>query len=152
MAHILGKAGATIALFQKTKEVFTIKEQVITVWSPAGLNTAKVSWPLANHIARHTTIALVELPCMGIPRLALQADCLDRTLHTDAAILEYERKTVHQLTFAKRLAITWPYWRQTLTLCPITQWCIKLKTVKHCNPSPLTLSIEQGKRLQRYYF
>lgn len=93
-----------LLFFKKTKEVFTIKEQVITVWSPAGLNTAKVSWPLANHIARHTTIALVELPCMGIPRLALQADCLDRTLHTDAAILEYERKNSSPIDFCQKVS------------------------------------------------
>lgn len=74
----------------------------MAVWSPNGNNTAKVSWALAQALIQHTSVALVELPCLGVPRLATEANLLDRNHHVDNAILEYERKNTPPDLFWQR--------------------------------------------------
>ncbi len=69
-----------------------IRKQTIAVWSPGGNNTSVVSLSLAKSISAHTGTFLVELPCLGIPRLAVESGLMDRSNHVDEALLEYERK------------------------------------------------------------
>lgn len=92
--------------FFNKKQNLIIKDQVIAIWGPSGSNTSKVSWPLAKEISRHTSIALVELPCQGIPRLAIEAEILDRQQHTEAAILDYERKNGNPINLCHRISET----------------------------------------------
>ncbi|MCR4443462.1 MAG: hypothetical protein QHH10_14275 [Peptococcaceae bacterium] len=85
---------------KKPKEV---KAQVIAVWSPPGNNTTKFSLELARELAKHTRILLVELPCLGIPRLGFTANIMERDNHTEALILELDKKGEINLDRAPRM-------------------------------------------------
>ncbi len=118
--------------FKKGRENLVIKSQVIAVWGPGGNNTVKVSWPLANEISKHTTTALVELPCVGIPRLAVEADRLDRNLNVDNAILEYERKNGSPISFCHKID-------DNLAVLPINPYGLPDHPVIHKVTKPETL-------------
>jgi len=68
------------------------KAQTISVWSPAGRNTARFSLEIGEWLATITTAAIAELPCLGIPRLGFVCDILERERCTEAALQELERK------------------------------------------------------------
>jgi hypothetical protein len=72
--------------------------KVITVWAPGGNNTAQLSLNLARKLARQKKVLLVELPCLGIPRLGFAAGIMDRDNHTEAAIIELGKKVGLTLT------------------------------------------------------
>jgi pilus assembly protein CpaF len=76
-----------------------IKDQIIAIWSPAGNNTAAISLQLAKEIAQVKFVALVEIPCRGVPMLAVEGNLLDRNKNTDLAILEYEKRKASPLEF-----------------------------------------------------
>lgn len=67
-------------------------DMIIAVWSPAGSNTAQLSMDLSGELAKSFRVLLVELPCLGIPRLGFITNIMDREKHTEAAILEMEKK------------------------------------------------------------
>jgi len=69
-----------------------ITNNVIVVWSPFGTDTSSFSYKLAQEISRYSYDALIELPCLGIPRLSIVSDIKDRDNHTEAAIIELEKK------------------------------------------------------------
>lgn len=71
---------------------------VLCFWSPYGRDTAKLSLNTAKELARFTSVLLAELPCMGIPRLALLTQKMDREKNTDTLILEYEKKKAIRMT------------------------------------------------------
>jgi len=82
-------------LFKKREvheEASSPQPQVIAVWSPAGQNTAKISLELAKELAGQTGVALIELPCLGIPRLGFTSDLLDREKCTETLLQELEKK------------------------------------------------------------
>lgn len=64
---------------------------VIAVWSPYGADTANFSNNLAQEISKYSYTALIEPPCLGIPRLAVACDIKDRDNHAEAVISEYEK-------------------------------------------------------------
>lgn len=68
------------------------KPQVLAIWSPAGLNTAKFSLQVGQEIARYTSVVIAELPCLGIPRLGFISDIMDRDNCTETALQELEKK------------------------------------------------------------
>jgi hypothetical protein len=88
---------------KKGQKQLSFLPQAVVIWGPGGNNSAKISWPLAKEISKHTKVALVELPCSGIPRLTYEADILDRSNHTEAAILEYERKGSSPMSFCHKI-------------------------------------------------
>lgn len=116
----------------KTKIGFPLPENNIAVWSPGANNTAQVSLELAREAARHTTVALVELPCLGIPRLAFETDILDRTNHTDMAILEYERKNRSPFDFCSKPG-------DNLAVLPANPYALPDHPVVHKVSNPETL-------------
>lgn len=65
---------------------------VVTLWSPAGISTAQLSLNLSRELARTARTLLVELPCLGIPRLGFITNIADRENNTETAILEMEKK------------------------------------------------------------
>jgi hypothetical protein len=69
--------------------ILAIPPQVIAVWGPGGNNTADFTLHLAQELAKHTRVLLVELPCLGIPRLSFALDILDRNNHVEAALSEF---------------------------------------------------------------
>ncbi|WP_418790308.1 hypothetical protein [Phosphitispora sp. TUW77] len=76
-----------------------IRKQTIAVWSPGGNNTSVFSLSLAKNTATYISTFLIELPCLGIPRLAIESGHINRTSHVDAALLEYERKGSSPIDF-----------------------------------------------------
>ena len=72
--------------------------KVMAVWTPGGSNTAKFSYGLSREFSQLINVILVELPCLGIPRLGFAVDIMDRENHTEAAISELEKKG--ELSFA----------------------------------------------------
>lgn len=123
--------------FKKGKKDLIIKEQILTIWSPCGHNTAKVSWAIANEIANHTGTALVELPCHGTPRLAVEAEIFDRMLHTDAAILEYERNNGSPMNFCHKP-------KENLAVLPANPYGLPDHPVVHKVTRPDTLQSFPG--------
>ena len=85
-----------------TSTPLLVRKQTVVVWSPGGKNTTAISLALAQRISAYTRTILVELPCLGIPRLAIEAGIMDRTNNADAAILEFERKGGSPLRFCTR--------------------------------------------------
>lgn len=82
-------------LFKRKEDVMVCtpnKPQVITVWSPAGGNTANFSLQIGQDLASYTSVAIVELPCLGIPRLGIVSDIMDREKCTELALQEFEKK------------------------------------------------------------
>lgn len=73
----------------KVPPLLHIPAQVVAIWGPAGNNTAPFSWELAQELAKYARVMLVELPCLGIPRLSFAANILDRNKHVEAALTEY---------------------------------------------------------------
>jgi len=73
--------------------------KVITVWSPGGHNTADFSYGISLEFSQYTKVILVELPCLGVPRLGFVTNIFDRQNHTEAAILELEKKGELSFTY-----------------------------------------------------
>lgn len=69
-----------------------IPPRVIAVWGAAGINTAQLSYELSKELSAFCRVILTELPCLGIPRLGFLTGCKDREKHTEAALLELEKK------------------------------------------------------------
>jgi len=109
---------------KKLMAAATAGNLAIAVWSPGAYNTAGISLRLAKEAARHTNTALVELPCMGIPRLALEAGILNRANHTDAAILAYERNGSSPLKFCHNIS-------DTLAVLPANPYALPDHPVVH---------------------
>lgn len=66
--------------------------QIIAVWQPYGTDTSGFSYNLATEISKHSSTALIESPCLGIPRLSVVSDCRSRDHHIEAALLNQEKK------------------------------------------------------------
>jgi len=66
--------------------------RIWAVWAPGGGNTAGLSLAVAQALAGRTKVLLAELPCLGIPRLGAAAGLMERHRHSEAAIMEYEKK------------------------------------------------------------
>lgn len=116
---------------KENKKLF-FQEQTIVIWNPGGNNTSKISWFIAKEIAKSTTVALAELPCLGIPRLANEADIMHRTNHADTAILEYERKGCPPMDF-------WHKIQDNLAVLPANPYALPDHPVVHKVFSPETL-------------
>lgn len=79
---------------------------VICIWSPYGRDTAQLSWQIAQETARFTNVLLAELPCLGIPRLGLLTQSMDRERNTDTLILELEKKKQINMDYVHRASDT----------------------------------------------
>lgn len=64
---------------------------IIAIWSPTGFDTSKFSFEISSLVAENEKVFLVELPCLGIPRLGFAANIMDRDKNTENAIRELER-------------------------------------------------------------
>ena len=60
-------------------------------WSCTGINASELSFGTAQRISAQERTLLVELPCLGIPRLGFVCGIMDRGKNTDAAIMHYEQ-------------------------------------------------------------
>lgn len=69
-----------------------IPPAVIAAWGAGGMNTARLSFDLGRALSAHCRTSLVELPCLGIPRLGFLSGVKDRDNHTEAALLELDKK------------------------------------------------------------
>ncbi|HHY06061.1 MAG TPA: hypothetical protein GX532_03670 [Clostridia bacterium] len=117
-------------LFRKRKasaQFLNIPPQVITIWGPGGNNTAQFSLKLAQELAKHAHVLLVELPCLGIPRLSFATNILDRNNHVEAALTEFWYKGKISLDYLYKMG-------DSLALLPICAFA---------NPdNPLTARVE----------
>lgn len=70
------------------------KEQLtFSIWAPGGSDACPAALELAYllaGVAKEKT-AIVELPCLGIPRLAIHIDLYDKEKNTDKLLLDLER-------------------------------------------------------------
>lgn len=66
---------------------------IIAVWTPGGSDGCQAALELANYIAAisNEKVALIEFPCLGIPRLAIHVDLYDKEKNTDRLLLDFER-------------------------------------------------------------
>lgn len=76
----------------KEKKAFSLTAKTIAIWSPGGNNTANISYNLSCEFSKYINVLLVELPCMGIPRLGFAAGIMDRANHTETALLELDKE------------------------------------------------------------
>jgi pilus assembly protein CpaF len=68
-----------------------IKEpKTVVLWACTGNNNSGLSFRIAKELSRHHRSLLVELPCLGIPRLGFVCNIIDRERHTEAAILDLD--------------------------------------------------------------
>jgi len=109
-----------------------IRRQTIAVWSPGGNNTSVVSLALAKSISAYTGTVLVELPCLGIPHLAVESGLMDRGKHVDAALLEYERNGSSPIDFCINTG-------QNLALLAANPYALPDHPVVHKISAPETL-------------
>lgn len=77
---------------EKTSPIIPEKPQVLSIWAPAGHNTAKFSLEVGKEMALYTSVVIAELPCLGIPRLGFISDIIERENCTEAALQELEKK------------------------------------------------------------
>ena len=80
---------------KQSEQIPAIKEvsaNIIAVWSPYGADTSSYSYYLAKDMSNYTHTALIELPCLGIPRLSVSSGIKDRDNHVEAIIIEFEKK------------------------------------------------------------
>lgn len=85
-----------IGIFSKSKGEITTNlpdQSIMSVWTPGGSDGCGKALELAeNYITGTSKKALViELPCSGIPRLAMHLDGLKKERSVENLILEYER-------------------------------------------------------------
>jgi cellulose biosynthesis protein BcsQ len=68
-----------------------IKEpKTIALWACTGYNNSELSFRIAKELSRHHRSLVVELPCLGIPRLGFVCNIMDRERHAEAAILDLD--------------------------------------------------------------
>jgi hypothetical protein len=68
-----------------------MKEPKTTVlWACTGYNNSDLSFRIAKELSRHYRSLLVELPCLGIPRLGFVCGVMDRERHTETAIMDLD--------------------------------------------------------------
>lgn len=91
------------------KAQLNISSKSLAIWSPVGSNTAKFSLELGQEIARHTSVAITELPCQGIPRLGFISEIVEREKCVENALQELEKTgylSLNQLkVVSERLAL-----------------------------------------------
>ena len=77
----------------------------ISIWTPGGSDGSLAALELANYIAKtfKEKVAIVELPCLGIPRLAIHVDIYDKEKNTDKLLLDLERSEYTNIYPAKYL-------------------------------------------------
>lgn len=71
-----------------------LSQEVIALWTPGGASDgSQFALDLANYIAKkhRQKVVVAELPCLGIPRLAVHVDIYDKKLSTDTLLLDYDR-------------------------------------------------------------
>ncbi|MGI6607132.1 MAG: hypothetical protein ACOX2X_08875 [Peptococcia bacterium] len=75
------------------KQILNTQQLTFSFWTPGGSDGCPVALELAGLLAEVTKekTALVELPCLGIPRLALHVDLYDKEKNTDKLLLDLER-------------------------------------------------------------
>lgn len=87
-----------ISFFRKKKTIEeivnpqTLERKITTIWSPCGIDTSGFSYKLAEGFSNYFYTTLIELPCLGVPRLSVASETIDRDNHTEAAIQELEQK------------------------------------------------------------
>lgn len=64
---------------------------IIAVWNPLGNSTARVTMEIAEELSGYAKTIAVEMPDLGIPRLAAVAGLEERDNHLDNVLLDYER-------------------------------------------------------------
>jgi hypothetical protein len=85
--------------------ILNAKQLTFSVWTPGGSDGCPAAMELAYLLAGMTKekTALVELPCLGIPRLALHVDLYDKEKNTDKLLLDLERSEYRDVYPAKYL-------------------------------------------------
>lgn len=78
-------------LIRKSKSRLIIPERVITFWSPTGSDTSEFCLEVGQELARHTTVAIAEMPCQGIPRLGFISETMERERCVENALQELEK-------------------------------------------------------------
>lgn len=81
------------------------KQLTVSVWTPGGSDGCPAALELAHYYAETTQekVALVEFPCLGIPRLAIHVDLYDKEKNTDKLLLDFERSEYTGIYPAKYL-------------------------------------------------
>ena len=67
----------------------TIDSQIIVVWGAGGNNTAAFSLKLAEELSQLARVILVELPCLGIPRLSFALEKWDHEQTIETVLTKY---------------------------------------------------------------
>ena len=65
----------------------------VAIWTPGGSDGCPAALELANYVTSvlKEKVALIEFPCLGIPRLAIHVDLYDKEKNTDKFLLDFER-------------------------------------------------------------
>lgn len=81
------------------------RQFTVAVWTPGGSDGCPIALELAHFYAEATQekVVIVELPCLGIPRLALHVDLYDKEKNTDKLLLDFERSEYTNIYPAKYL-------------------------------------------------
>lgn len=92
-------------MFRRKKEkepVGSAKGVMIVLWNPAGSDSSLLLEKLLSHVKkREETAVVVELPCLGLPRVAyrLGVSDLEHAQTVDQLLIDYDRgmlKEIHQ--------------------------------------------------------
>lgn len=62
------------------------------IWGCTGMDTAELSYRLAKAESEKGKTLVVELPCLGIPRLGFAANVMDRIRNVESVIMKTEQK------------------------------------------------------------
>ncbi len=62
------------------------------IWACTGMDTAELSYRLAKAESEKGKTLVVELPCLGIPRLGFAANVIDRIRNVEAVLMKTEQK------------------------------------------------------------
>ncbi|HHZ17578.1 MAG TPA: hypothetical protein PLJ33_07550 [Peptococcaceae bacterium] len=91
---------------KQSKASLSERQQLtVAVWTPGGSDGCPVALELAGLLSRLTggQGVIAELPCLGIPRLALHVDRYDKEKNTDKLLLDWERSEYQQVYAAQYL-------------------------------------------------
>ena len=69
------------------------KSGTLAIWTPGGSDGCPAALELAKYMADtyQEKVALIEFPCLGVPRLAVHIDMYDKEKNTDKLLLDFER-------------------------------------------------------------
>ncbi len=86
-----------------------VEQMTISVWTPGGSDGCPTALELANYVTEtyQEKVAIIEFPCLGIPRLSIHVNLYDKEKNTDKLLLDIERlenKEIYPLQYFLKIS------------------------------------------------